>query len=243
MKLGPGLDLIETIPFKNLVDVYLVNGMRVARKWPGKPHQPRTAKQKAHWAKIRRMNKVFHDCGGWYVTLMKQFNTPLGYSWYDMAMHGLWHNWYMLEYAEVKEPCTIKGYWSWTDSEHTSKTYGLVIKSSGPGSHRPMLGGVVWNDNTSGRVDPIRWIQSGWKCYRGKKRKPYFIVDLKQFEHRLPFEWIAYEFETKKPLYTGAQKPINCLIGKWTTHNNTTNFVPFTPMLYVSEYSFREWPA
>ena len=238
MILGPGLDLIETVTLHGVVDVYNMNGQRVARKWPVKGKQPRTAKQEAHWAKIRRMNEVFHACGGWFVTMMKQFNTPKGYSWYDLAMHGLWYNWYMLEYAEVKEPCTITGFWNWTNPEHTSKTYGVKLMSSGPGTHRPMIGGVIWYDNFSGRADPIRWIQTGWKCYRGKKRKPLFVLDLKQFEHHMPLEWSAGEAATYMPLWIGESKPINLVIGQWLTTDNTIKLIPFTPMLYIDSYSY-----
>lgn len=179
MKLGPGLDLIETIPFKNIVDIYKVNGERVARRWPGHPHQPRTAKQEAHWAKVRACMIWRKQLPSWWLSWWKSVNVPKGYSWDDVLRRSWWRG------REVRRfPTYDIGpdigfvYDGWV------QTTPFWLYPVGLYLHGPQISPVViGTGHCSSRVTepgkkiPLNWVQSGWKCYRGKKRKPQYEID------------------------------------------------------------------
>ena len=236
MKLGPGLDLIETVTLHGVVDVYKMNGQRVARKWPVKAKQPRTAKQLAHWAKVRAINKFWHDAPGWWTSWMKSFNPPKGYSWYDMAMIALWTN-DTIRYVGVSpDGPPYKGAWNWADAEHTQKKWGISIPADPAydGMHYFML----TRENTSGHVEPIKWTHVGWKCYRGKKRKPLYQADISDYNIILPYRLYGTTCGYMQDCGTGEPTPIDLLLGWRTTPGAHTYFQPWGPQMRISEFSY-----
>ena len=44
--------------FKGTIDFYVNRGQPCARKWPRKPHHPKTPEQVAHWNEFAWLNKL-----------------------------------------------------------------------------------------------------------------------------------------------------------------------------------------
>jgi len=236
MKLGPGLDLIETVTLRGLVDVYYMNGQRIARKWPCKPKQPQTEKQKAHWAKVREINKFWHAAPSWWTSWMKTFNAPMGYSWYDIAIGGLWDNNVIRYYSVSPDGPPYTGSWQWVDPEHTQKRWGINIPA--PNEYLGMTGAAATRENTSGHIEPIKWIQQGWKHYRGCKRKPRYIADISDYDYTMEPYWESTTCGITVWCGLGDPSPQNVIIGSGRAWYTDRLFVPWSPQMLITDYDY-----
>ena len=238
MKLGPGLDLIETVTLHGIVDVYKMNGMRVARKWPTKPKQPRTPAQEAHWAKIRAANNWFHTLPGWWKSAWKNCNTPKGYSWYDLCMSSWWALWDWWPQPIAESGPTFGGWWDWTDPTHTKKQCG--IKFSPAATWYTEMYYPTWTTIPGTNYIPLNWFQTGWKCYRGKKRKPIWKWDstgYSSFKSGVVL-WDTWWFT----LYAGEPQPIQLLLTQDFGPHSVDEPIPCSGRFLITEYTQREWP-
>ena len=216
MKLGPGLDLIEPIPLHGVVDIYDMNGLRIARKWPVKQKQPRTAKQKAHWERVRQANLWYHALPGWWVSAWKHINPPKYYSWHDRCMMSWWRFYEKWPVQLTAGGPHFQGWWEWANEEHTQKKCGLKF---------PNFNYYMWEMRNpyhiftdSGNYIPLKWYRRGWKCYRGKKSIPIW-------------EWDASDYSS---FFTGVGGPGPFYL--------TLYYGEPRPIQLVNGYSFWEWP-
>ena len=232
MKLGPGLDLIEPIPLHGIVDVYDTVGGRIARKWPVKAKQPRTAKQQAHWERVRQANLWYHALPGWWISAWKYINPPKYYSWHDRCMMSWWRFYEKWPVQLTEGGPHFRGWWDWADEEHTMKKVGLKF---------PNFNYYMWEMQNpykyfpdTARYIPLKWYQAGWKCYRGKKSIPIWEWDYT--------DWNKDAIGAGGPdgfyltLYSGEPRPM-LILNSWSLEDYPTyTTYPRSGMFLITDY-------
>jgi len=202
MKLGPGLDLIEPVYFHGIVDIYDRGNQRIARKWPCRPKQPRTAKQVAHWEKFKASIRWRKALPGWWLELWKTINTPKGYSWDDM-MRRTW--WRKLSATRIMPYATGPNlhYYYCEDTWEGRLPKGLYVRVNSPVDHYPEFYWPHYKHAPNGYTIAFKWEIVGYKCFPGKKKTP-------QYELVFPDGW---EMGITNYRLTGTQAGINWFLG------------------------------
>jgi len=210
MKLGPGLDLIENVSLTGIVDVYDMKGLRVARAWPRHPTQPRTEKQLAHWAKVRACMVWRHALPGWWISWWKTINTPKGYSW-DDALRRSWWRFGWLRYQSL--PATRPHCFGWTRGPlNLHLPPGLYVNCGDFGPSTFMLLNGWFCPVERDQVPYLKWTQSGYKCYPGRKKTPQYELDFSDYTEYVGFYTSLFPYGWNLYLGDIPARPY-CLIG------------------------------